>query len=170
MLLKNVLTTAAALLILSAASAAAQTPTPTRMKQFDAWGSYSYAASGGKVCYILSTPTTMEPPSVDHGDIFFLISQKPGKGPSYEPQVVMGYQMKEGSKVVVDVDGRKYSLFTRGESAWMENAAEEPQLVASIRKGKAMKVDAVSKRGTGTHYTYSLSGVTAALQSINTCK
>ncbi|GGD42151.1 invasion associated locus B family protein [Aureimonas glaciei] len=168
MSLKNVLTTAAAILVLSSAAATAQTP--TRIKQFDAWGSYSYSSSGGKVCYILSTPTAMLPSSVDHGDIFFLISQKPGQGVSYEPQVVMGYKMQEGSKVTVDVDGKKYTLFTRGESAWMENAAEEPQLVDSLRKGQAMKVDAKSQRGTATQYTYSLAGVTAALASINNCK
>jgi Invasion associated locus B (IalB) protein len=168
MSLKNVLTTAAAILVVSSAVATAQTP--SKIKQFNAWGSYSYTATGGKVCYILSTPTAMEPASVDHGDIFFLISQKPGQGVSYEPQVVMGYKMQDGSKVVVDIDGKKYNLFTRGESAWMENAAEEPQLVASLRKGTAMKVDAKSQRGTATHYTYSLSGVTAALQSIATCK
>lgn len=165
---KNVLTTTAVMLVMSCVVAAAQTP--TRMSQFNAWGSYSYTAAGGKVCYILSTPTAMEPANVDHGDIFFLISQKPGQGVSYEPQVVMGYQMQEGSKVVVDVDGKKYTLFTRGESAWMENAAEEPQLVAALRAGTTLRVDAKSRRGTATQYTYSLSGVTAALQSINSCK
>ncbi len=55
----------------------------------------------------------------------------------------MGYPMKDGSKVTVDIDGKKFTLFTRGESAWVENAAES-QLVAALKSGKAMKVDAVS--------------------------
>ena len=166
--MKKVLTAAAAIVVMSGAASAAQTP--TRMNQFNAWGSYAYGTSGSKVCYILSTPTASEPASVDHGDIFFLVSQKPGQRVSYEPQVVMGYPLRNGSKVTVDIDGRKFSLFTQGTSAWMENAAEEPQLVASLRSGKSMKVAAVSQRGTNTNYTYSLSGVTAALQSINNCK
>ena len=166
--LKNVLTAAAAILIFSSAAGAAQTP--TRMSQYNAWGTYSYGASKGKVCYVLSTPTKMLPASVDHGDIFFLISQKPGQGVSYEPQVVMGYELKEGSTVNVDVDGKDYKMFVKGESGWMQNAAEEPQLVANLKAGKSMTVDAVSARGTKTSYTYSLSGVTAALNSINTCK
>lgn len=166
--LKNVLTAAAAILIFSSAAGAAQTP--TRMNQFNAWGTYSYSGSDGKICYVLSTPTKMTPANVDHGDIFFLVSQKPGQGVSYEPQVVMGYALKEGSKVIVDVDGKDYSMFVKGESAWMENAAEEPQLVANLRAGRAMTVEATSQRGTETSYTYSLSGVTAALNSINDCK
>ncbi|KTR06832.1 hypothetical protein NS365_06365 [Aureimonas ureilytica] len=168
MSMKHLLTAAAALLLLSGAAQAAQTP--TRMNQFNDWGSYSYDASGGKVCYVLSTPKTMQPASVDHGDIFFLVSQKPGAKTSYEPQVVMGYPLREGSKVVVDVDGKKFNMFVRGESAWMENAAEEPKLVAALKNGKSLKVDAVSQRGTKTNYTYSLAGVTAALNSITKCK
>ncbi|MEF2071543.1 invasion associated locus B family protein [Consotaella aegiceratis] len=168
MSLKKIVTATAAILTLSSVATAAQTP--TRMNQFNYWGSYSYENNGEKICYILSTPTKMEPASVDHGDIFFLVSQKPGQGISYEPQVVMGYPLREGSKVTLDVDGKKYSMFTKGESAWMENAAEEPQLVTALKAGSTLQVDATSQRGTNTHYTYSLSGVTAALDSIQSCK
>lgn len=166
--MKNVLMAAAASIVISSAALAA--PTPTRMSQFNDWGSYSYDANGGKVCYVLSTPKTMQPANVDHGDIFFLVSQKPGKSGSYEPQVVMGYPMRDGSKVTVDIDGKKFTMFTRGESAWVEDVAQEPQLVAAMRAGKSMKVDATSQRGTATNYTYSLAGITAAIQSINNCK
>nr|WP_192847119.1 invasion associated locus B family protein [Aureimonas sp. AU4] len=167
--MKQVLMMAVAMLALSGASAGAA-QTPTRMSQFNDWGSYSYDQNGAKVCYVLTTPKTMQPASVDHGDIFFLVSQKPGARSSYEPQVVMGYPLREGSKVVVDIDGKKFNMFTRGESAWMENAAEEPQLVSALKAGKAMKVDATSQRGTATNYTYSLAGVSAALKSIAACK
>ncbi|MBO0661548.1 invasion associated locus B family protein [Jiella sp. MQZ9-1] len=165
---KTILTTAAALLIVSSAAVAA--PTPTRMNTFNDWGTYSYSGSGGKVCYILSTPKKELPANVDHGDIFFLVSQKPGQGVSYEPQAVMGYELKEGSKVTVDVDGKKFSMFTKGNSAWMENAAEEPQLVSAMRAGHSLGLEAESKRGTKTSYSYSLSGVSAALDSIKDCK
>ena len=166
MSLKKALTAAAAIIILSSAASAAQTP--SRLNQFNDWGTYSYDADGSKVCYILSTPTAMQPDSVNHGDIFFLISQKPGQS-AYEPQVVMGYPLQEGSQVTVDVDGQKFQLFTRGESAWVEEAAQEPALVAAMRNGSSMTVAATSQRGTGTSYTYSLSGVTAAMQSIGNC-
>lgn len=164
--MKKVLTAAAAFVILSSAAVAAQTP--SRINQFNAWGSYSYDQNGTKVCYVLSTPTAMQPSTVNHGDIFFLVSQKPGQN-AYEPQVVMGYPMREGSQVTVDVDGNKFTLFTRGESAWVEDASKEPALVAAMRGGRQMTVSATSARGTATSYTYSLSGITAAIQSINSC-
>ncbi len=168
MTFKKLLTATAAILIVSSAASAAQTP--TRMNQYNDWGTYAYNDSSGKVCYILSTPKQMQPSNVDHGDIFFLVSQKPGQGIAYEPQVVMGYDLKEGEKVEVDVDGTKYAMFSKNDSAWMENAAQEPQLVSALRAGRSMTISATSKRGTNTSYTYSLSGVTAALNSIADCK
>ena len=164
---KTIATAITALFVLTAAAAA---QSPTRIKQFDAWGAYSYNSGNSKVCYVLSVPTAKNPANVNHGDIFFLVSQRPGQNISYEPQAMMGYPLKEASKVEVDVDGRKFSLFTRGNSAWVENAAEEPQLVAAMRAGSAMTVKAVSRRGTETSYSYSLKGVTAALNQINSCQ
>ncbi len=155
--------------ILAALTASAAAQSPTRINQFNAWGAYSYDSSNGKVCYILSVPTQSSPENVNHGDIFFLVSQRPGQNVSYEPQAMMGYPLADASKVRVTVDGREFVLFTRENSAWVENAAEEPALVAAMRSGSTMTVNATSGRGTATSYSYSLSGVTAALNEIETC-
>ena len=83
---------------------------------------------------------------------------------------MMGYPLQESSKVTVNVDGRDFTFFTRGSSAWVENAAQEPQLVAAMKAGTSMTVKAVSRRGTDTSYSYSLRGITAALNQIANCK
>jgi invasion protein IalB len=160
--------TAAAILLTSVGVASAQSP--TRIQQFNAWGAYSYKSGNSTVCYVLSIPTAKEPASVDHGDIFFIVSQRPGQNISYEPQAMMGYPLKEGSKVNVNIDGRNFVMFVKGNSAWVENAAEEPALVNAMRSGRDMKVQATSRRGTGTNYSYSLSGISAALKQIETCR
>ncbi|ABR61895.1 hypothetical protein GOC91_07795 [Sinorhizobium medicae] len=159
-----------ALAFVLAASGVASAQSPTRIQQFNAWGAYSYQAGNGKVCYVLSVPKEKSPASVDHGDIFFLVSQRPGQNISYEPQAMMGYQLQDNSKVNVVVDGRTFVMFTKGNSAWVENAAEEPALVAAMKSGKAMSVNAKSRRGTETSYSYSLSGISAALKQIEACK
>ncbi len=160
--------TALTLTLASAGLAAAQSP--TRIEQFKAWGAYSYKSTGGTVCYVLSVPTTKEPASVNHGDIFFIVSQRPGQNISYEPQAMMGYPLKETSKVTVTIDDKNFIMFVKETAAWVENAAEEPALVAAMKTGKAMSVKAVSARGTGTNYTYSLAGISAALKKIESCK
>ena len=167
MVLKK-LVSATLLTLAMAGIAAAQSP--TQIKQFNVWGAYSYNSPKGKVCYILSQPTRKQPGNVNHGDIFFLISQRPGQNVTYEPQAMMGYPLKEDSKVTVTVDGKNFVLFTKGESAWVENVAEEPALVSAMRAGSQMSVKATSRRGTNTNYTYSLTGVTAALKEIQDCR
>jgi len=89
---------------------------------------------------------------------------------SYEPQFIAGYNFKENSKVTVAIGNKSFGMFTRGTSAWMENAAEEPALVAAMKGGSEMTVSATSGRGTATSYTFSLKGISAALDSIATCK
>ncbi|PHP69131.1 hypothetical protein CSC94_00780 [Zhengella mangrovi] len=163
-------TTLATLTILAAAMPAALAQSPVKLSQHTAWGTYAYDTKQGKVCYVLSVPETKEPASLDHGDIYFFVSMKPGENVSYEPQFITSYAMKEGSKVTVSIDGKPFSMFVRGKSGWLENAAEEPQLVAAMKAGTKMKVDAVSGRGNDTHYLFSLSGITAALDSISSCK
>lgn len=166
MVVKKFLT---AIVLSIALTSAALAQSPTLIKQFNAWGAYSYTGPNGKICYVLSVPTRREPGNVNHGDIFFLISQRLGQNVSYEPQARMGYPLKEASKVTVTVDGRNFVLFTQDDSAWVENAAEEPALVNAMRAGSSMSVKATSSRGTNTTYTYSLTGVTAALNEIQSC-
>lgn len=164
----RIIATVLALTLASAGIASAQSP--TRIQQFKAWGAYSYKSGNATVCYVLSVPTAKEPAAVDHGDIFFIVSQRPGQNISYEPQAMMGYTLQANSKVNVTVDGKSFVMFTKDKAAWVENAAEEPALVAAMRSGSSMTVNATSARGTKTSYSYSLSGISAALKQIESCR
>ncbi|PZO76554.1 MAG: hypothetical protein DI629_15975 [Mesorhizobium amorphae] len=157
----------------TAAVAAAQpafAQSATKIGQHSAWGTYSYQAGSSKVCYVLTVPTDKQPPTLNHGDIFFFVSQRPGGQPSFEPQFIASYDFQANSKVSVDVGGKTFSMFTKGKSAWVENAADEPALVAAMRSGSDMKIAARSGRGNPTNYTFSLKGISAALGSIASCK
>lgn len=157
-------------LVLALGAVPAMAQSATKIGQHNAWGTYSYQAANGKVCYVLTVPTDKQPEAVDHGDMFFFVSQRPGQAVSFEPQFIAGYNMKDGSKVSVSVDAKQFTMFTKGKSAWVENAAEEPVLIAAMKSGVDMKVQAQSGRGTKTSYIFSLKGITAALESIKGCK
>ena len=61
-------------------------------------------------------------------------------------------------------------MFSQGNNAWLENIAQESDLITAMRAGRSMKVSGQSTKGTQTSYTYSLSGVTAALNEVANCK
>ncbi len=157
-------------LVLVAAAGPAFAQQATKIGQHSAWGTYSYQAKSGKVCYVLTVPTDKQPPTLDHGDMFFFVSQRPGQQVSYEPQFIAGYNFQENSKVTVTIDKKSFTMFTKGKSAWVENAAEEPVLIAAMKGGADMKVAAKSGRGNATNYVFSLKGISAALTSIASCK
>ncbi|MFB9948146.1 invasion associated locus B family protein [Rhizobium puerariae] len=153
------------LIFVSAASAGSQ---PTRVAQFEAWGVYSYVNSGQTTCYALSVPVTSRPSAVDHGDNFFLIAPQ---GPSgYAPQAIMGYPIREGSEVRVTVGGDTFRLVPKDNAAWLRDQSREPVLVDAMRRGSDMTLEATSRRGTSTSYSYSLRGVSAALQEVRRCR
>ena len=166
--MRGIISTISCLALLAAATPALAQGA-TKIGQHNAWGTYSYPSNVGKVCYVLTVPTDKQPTSLDHGEIYFFVSQKPGQNVSYEPQFIASYDFQPNSKVRVTIGDRNFTMFTRGKSAWMENAAEEPQLLAAMRAGSDMKVQAVSGRGNNTNYTFSLRGITAALSSIQSC-
>lgn len=170
--MRGTITTISCLAMLAAATPA-MAQLATQVGKHDAWGTYAYdQANSGKVCYVLSVPIKggMKPDSLDHGNIYFLVSQKPGQNVYYEPQFIASYDFQTDSKVAVVVGDKSFSMFTRGKSAWMENVAEEAALIAAMRGGADMKINAKSGRGNDTSYVFSLKGVTAALNSIQGCK
>ncbi|ALE03283.1 invasion associated locus B family protein [Bartonella ancashensis] len=144
--------------------------TPSRLHQFESWGVYSYKSPEGTVCYALSMPLSALPTTVRHGDNFFLVTKRSHSPVTFEPQFMAGYTLKEGSKVSVTIGGKTFDFFTQDSSAWLASSGVEKQLVAAMRAGTTMTVKATSKRGTNTTYSYSLRGVTAALNAAQECR
>ncbi|WP_137136166.1 invasion associated locus B family protein [Rhizobium sp. FKY42] len=157
---------AATIALLSTSAFAAQ---PNRIKQFDAWGVYSYGAGGTKNCYVLSVPVEQRPTNVSHGDNFFLVAPQAGQS-GMMPQAIMGYDLKEGSKLTVTIGSDTFTMLPKEKAAWVRDPQREPALVAAMQSGSDMTVQATSARGTDTSYTYSLKGVSAALGAVRNCR
>jgi hypothetical protein len=152
-----------AILVASTAFAAAQSP--TRLGAFRDWSAYTYTDGGNKVCYVASTPTDTAPKGVNRDPIYFMISIRPADQVQHEASVIIGYPIKENSTVTATVDGQDFTLFTKDDGAWVQNPQDEASLVAAMQKGRTLVIKGTSRRGTDTTDTYSLSGVTAALES-----
>ena len=127
------------------------------------WKVVTAQSGKGKVCFAMTKPTKMEPPTLKHGDVFLFVSTRPAENVRNEPSLQFGYPLKEGSKVTIDIDGKKYEFFTRGDGAWFEKSTEYAGFLDALRKGKKMSAAGASSRGNPTSYVFSLSGVSAAI-------
>lgn len=154
---------------------AALAQSPTRIDEFKDWGAYSYQSGQGKICYVLTPHRTAAPQSeggrqLDHGQNYIMVVQRVGQTTSYEPQIMMSYNLKANSNVAVTIGDQSYQFKSNGKVAYLESAAQEPALVDAMRAGSSLSIKVQSARnGNARDYSFSLSGVTAALKRISSC-
>ena len=149
-------------------AAAQQAKAPTPLQTFERWATYTYTtAAGAKVCYAATQPTETAPQGVNRDPVFMFITNRPKEGVKHEVSVITGYPYKEGSKTTVKIGDATFSMYTKDQGAWVDNAAEESRFITAMKGGTDMVITGTSRRGTVTTDTYSLKGVTAALKRID---
>lgn len=137
--------------------------------QFGDWGAYKATPNGKVVCFALSKPTkaVTDPPGRNRDPAYAFVSTRPAEKVKNEVSIIVGYPQKPGHDATVTVDGSsRYTMYTQEDGAWVKNAAEEPQLVTAMRKGAEMVMRSLSTRGTKTTDTYSLKGISDALDKV----
>lgn len=157
---------ALALFAMLAVPVAAHASEQKEIGRFGQWVAYEFEENGGKVCYMAAKPQKAEGNYSRRGDIVAMITHRPGEGTKDVFSYMAGYGYRDGSDVAVDIDGKKFSLFTKNDMAWAADAATDTSLSETIRRGNKMVVRGTSSRGTKTTDTFSLSGSTKAHESI----
>ena len=148
---------------------------PTLVGSFRDWHVYSMGAGTNRLCYALSEPKQKAPQNVRRGAPFFLLSTWPGRKIVNEPSIVNDYTYRSGAKAEAQIGAAKFEFFTKTEGSnnggWMEDPADERKLVDAMKKGSDMVVSGTSSRGTLTKDTYSLAGISAAIDKVaEACK
>lgn len=159
--------TAFALAALTAAPAFAQSAPKIAGTHGD-WTVYTRGSGGDRICYVLSEAQAKSPNSVDHGDIYFMVSNWKNGAATEQPSFLAGYNLKPTRAPKAQVGSTALTMFAADNEAFISESANERKLVSKMRAGSTMTVSAVSQRGTQTRYTFSLKGVTAALRQAKT--
>jgi hypothetical protein len=154
----------------AAASGGAQ---PKLLGQYGIWGAYTASPGGKKVCFVLAKPNSSEtnPPNRPRNPVFMFISTRPAEKVSNEVSLVIGYPFKPGTEATAQVGGTSFALYTQQDGAWIKNATEEAKMVDAMRGGDNAVVKGVSAKGTQSTDTFSLKGVSQALdRATQECK
>ncbi len=162
------LTSALVLLVAGVSIATAQTTdTAERIATYDDWSVYVANSSTGRVCFAVSQPQNTAPTGVNRGGIYFMLSTWPSRSVHNEASIIIGYPFAEQSTATVTIDqDTQFNFFTINDGAWLSNLDQESDLVVAMQRGIQMTVRGTSQRGTDTTDTYSLRGVTAALNRV----
>ena len=160
----------AAFLGLSLAVPAAAEPA-NMLGVFGNWTAYSAGSGSSLTCYALSKPRATRPVGTKRGAIYLMVSDWPSRKVKAEPQVIYGYQGKEGGAAALGVGTDKFTFFIRNNgkegSAWLQQLGDNARLIGAMQEGVSVVALGTSARGTKTSDTYSLSGFGDALAKVH---
>lgn len=138
---------------------------------FSSWTAFTHGEAASLLCFATAQPTKQEPTNAKRNPAFIYVSSWPKDGVKAEVSVRVGYTVRKDSDVTVAVGSASFKLFGRGDRAYVADATEELKLIEAMRKGSTLIVRGTSDRGTATTDTYSLAGISQALQAVaTTCK
>jgi len=151
-----------------AAVPAAAAVQPQLLGQYGDWGAYMATPGGKKVCFALAKPASSQtnPANRPRDPSYMFVSSRPAEKVKEEVSIIIGYGFKPNSDATIDLGGTNFAMYTQNDGAWIKNAAEETRLVDSMRKGADLVVKGTSARGTQSADTYSLKGLSQALDRV----
>lgn len=141
---------------------------PTLLGQYGDWGAYTASPGGKKICFAIAKPTSAEtkPPDRPRNQPYMFITTRPADKVTNEVSIAIGYPLKTGTEATAQVGSTTFALYTQGDGAWIKNRAEEAHMVDAMRQGDTAVVKGESSRGTQTTDTYSLRGLSEALDRV----
>jgi hypothetical protein len=96
--------------------------------------------------------------------VYFFVSTWASGAAREQPSFLVGYELRADNPPRASVGSDRIGMYVSEREGFVEEPRDEARLVDAMRRGATMRVEAVSARGTNTAYTFSLSGVTAALR------
>src|SRR6266702_2091183 len=138
---------------------------------FGNWTAYSSGSGSSLTCYALSKPRASRPATAKRSAVYLMVSDWPARKVKAEPQIVYGYQAKEGGAAALGVGADKFTFFIRNSgkegSAWLQQLSDNPRLITAMQEGVSAVASGTSARNTKTSDTYSLAGFNDALAKVH---
>jgi len=138
---------------------------------FGNWSAFSSGSGASLTCFALSKPRATQPRNAKRNAVYLMISDWPARKVKAEPQIVYGYQAKEGGAAALGVGGDKFAFFIRNSgkdgSAWLQQLNDNVRLITAMQGGVSVVAGGTNAKGTKTSDTYSLSGFNDALAKIH---
>ena len=140
---------------------------PALLATFGDWGAYAAGTGAQKTCYVLSQPKERLPAGLNRDPAFAFISTRPGQAVRNEISITLGFDVKAGTTPSMEIVGGKSIVMTaKGGNLWIKNAAEEPAVLESLKKGAKLNVKATSLRNRQLTDVYILTGLAQALERV----
>ncbi|MGD9614100.1 MAG: invasion associated locus B family protein [Alphaproteobacteria bacterium] len=132
-----------------------------------AWSAYAAGDKASRICYLVGRPQKVDSAGIARQAPVAMVTHRPSENIANVVSFIEGYPLKDGSEVALEIDDRKFDLFTNDDSAWARTAEIDRTIVSAFIKGRTAIVKGIPNKGKPTTDTYSLSGFTKALSLID---
>jgi hypothetical protein len=146
-------------------SARSEPVKPSLIDRAGDWEAYAAVSGKSRTCYALGKPKERKP-ELKRDQAYLFVSTRPGESVNNEVSIIMGFDVKPNSTPTAQIGTASYELVAKGSNLWLANIAKNDQFVEAMRKGAALIVKAPSTRGNVTTDTYSLKGISQALDRV----
>jgi hypothetical protein len=147
------------LLLLSLALAAPAAAQPRPLGIFGSWGAFA----GDGRCYAISAP--FEAPAAAGWRPFAAVGHWPARHAGGELHVRLSRDKRQGSAVLLRIDGRSFQLLSGGRDAWAPDVRADQEIQAAMRTGLDMVVETRSAEGLAVRDHYRLRGAATAMDA-----
>jgi len=147
------------LLVLAAALAAPALAQPRSLGIFSTWGAFR----DGARCYAITQP--YQAPAAQSWRPFVSIGHWPARGPGGQLHIRLSREKRQGSAVLIRIDGRSVQLLGGGRDAWAPDARADIEIQAAMRNGIELAVETRSTDGRLVRDLYHLRGAATAMDA-----
>lgn len=126
---------------------------------FGTWGAFR---SDGR-CYAITQP--FDAPAAEGWRPFASVGHWPGRSRGGQLHVRLSRAKRDGSAVLLRIDGRSFQLRGGGRDAWAPDARADAEIQAAMRTGIDLVVETRSTRGQLIRDRYRLRGAATAMDS-----
>lgn len=138
------------------------------VNKFNDWTLYSNAAAP-QICFLAATAAPSDVPGLKRTPPLLYVSAWPKDGVKSEVSVKLGFPPRKASEPTIAITGQvsaTFKLFVKDDRAFIADATQELKLIEAMKKGSKLTVQSTQEAGTSVIDTYSLAGVTNALQAL----
>lgn len=135
--------------------------------RFKDWRVYTETVGRDLVCYAATSAFDAAPKDVQHGDVNFFVATWKSGAASSQPSLKVGYDLRADLAPEAIIGREKFKLFASGKEAFAPDKSEKA-LVAALKKGSELRIEAASTKPVRTAYHFSLKGSTEAIDRART--
>jgi hypothetical protein len=125
------------------------------------WRVYTEAVGRDTVCFAAVEAYDKAPKNVDHGEVTFYVATWKSGSARNQPSLKVGYALRTDIAPVAVIGRERFPMFASGSEAFFER--DEAALLAAVKKGSELRIEAASTKDARTAYHFSLKGSTEAI-------